>query len=392
MRGWPPRLLLLCLSLVVCLGLAELLVRVLPETLLGFRYEHGHFGRPREFRRDTTTNDLGFHDVRHGPPQGGVRRLLLLGDSYVQGYSVPVPQTVGQRLQSHLNAAADEPWEVVAVGRADWGQREQLDALHAHGARIEPALVLTLFLSLNDVENNSPLLQRRAKEQMASGDVQYRPGWARRSADEMPWLRWPGSALNRLISHRLALIRVRRGAHGPESIPLDYFVYAVETDEVWREAWEETERLVAGARDAARELGASYAVASASTPQGVLGPEAGLRQLIASYPAMGDLEWDLDLPDRRMEELCRRNGIPFLTLEPTFRTEKAKGRTLHWRYDGHWNADGNDLAGKLLAEFVLELPSRGPISPATAGSAPEDLTGSTQDIIPLSGPAVHTCI
>jgi hypothetical protein len=86
----------------------------------------------------------------------------------------------------------------------------------------------------------------------------------------------------------------------------------------------------------------------------VLGADAGLETLLKVYPAMRGRRWDLNLPDSRMAALTARNGIPFLALEPPFREEQAAGRVLHWPYDGHWNVEGNDFAGALLASFVLE--------------------------------------
>ena len=74
------------------------------------------------------------------------------------------------------------------------------------------------------------------------------------------------------------------------------------------------------------------------------------------YPAMRDMEWDLDQPNARLERFCRQQDIPFLSLEPRFREETIqKGRRLHWKYDGHWNVEGNDLAGRLIADFILRL-------------------------------------
>jgi len=137
------------------------------------------------------------------------------------------------------------------------------------------------------------------------------------------------------------------------SIPIDYLVYAVEADEEWKQAWLETEDLIVATRALSRALGAQYLLASASTPQGVLGAEAGLEKLLETYPAMQGRRWDLSLPDSRMAALAVRNGISFLALEPSFRDEQAAGRILHWPFDGHWNVEGNDLAGELLAAFVL---------------------------------------
>jgi len=341
-------------SLLVALSLAELAVRALPEAMLGFRFERGRFRLPREFAADPIRNELGFHDVSPAVRRPGARRVLLLGDSYVEGYSVPIPETLGRRLEHYLDGMEAGRYQVVAIGRSGWGQREQLRALRRHGAALRPDLVLTLFLSLNDVEENSDELKQQVREQLSRGELMVRPGWLFESAEAAPFLYARWSALNRLLSQRLAMARARRAA----PIPVDYLVYARGDRPRWREAWSRTERLLLETREQAGRLGAGYAIVSASTPQGVWGAQDGLRRLLESYPAMRTLHWDLDLPDRRMAKLCRHHRIPFSALEPRFRTEQRQGgRRLHWRYDGHWNAEGNDFAARLLAGFVRDLDS-----------------------------------
>ena len=348
--GLRGKLLLLLGASVVTLACLELAVRSLPDDWLGFSFARGAFRTPWEFDRSTSRNSLGFHDVEHGPPVAEMRRVVLLGDSYVDASTVELEQTVGRRLQHHLRRELGRPYEVISMGISTWGQVEQLEILRMLGPRSGTNVVITLFLSLNDVENNSAELRRAS--QTRNQMMRYRPGWIRLPADEAPllWLRW--SALNRFVSYRLA--STRRDL-GPDSIPVDYFVYATRYDPVWEEAWKRTESLILEKRDAAHRLGAAYGVVSASTPQGVLGPRKGLEVLMRSYPAMREHEWDLDLPDRRLESHCRRNGIPFLALEPLFREETAKGRRLHWKYDGHWNVEGNDLAAEWIAQFVLAI-------------------------------------
>jgi hypothetical protein len=356
------RFLLLAASIAICLIVVECGLRALPDSALGFHYDpmKGRFALPREFQLNKSPNSLGFHDVEPKPRRPGVRRVLLLGDSYVESYSVPASENVGQRLQAHLNARSKTPHEVVSIGRSAWGQREELAALREYGARVEPDLVLTLFLPLNDVQNNSPELRERTKLQHLDPELMMRPGWTRRSAETMPLLFFDRSLLNQQISHRLARGLLRRRGTARADVPVDYFVYSTSLDEDWREAWEETERLLRATLDGSWELGAGYALASASTPQGVLGAEAGRELLLETYPGMRGRDWDLDQPDRLMAELAGRVGIPFVALEPSFREATARGEVLHWPYDGHWNPAGIDLAGELLAEFVLSLSLRPP--------------------------------
>jgi hypothetical protein len=341
------KLALLAAALLLALTAAELVVRRLSPQTLGFEFTASAFRNPTEFVRDMARNSRGNHDREHGLP-GPAPRVLLLGDSYVAGLSVPVSQTVGARLEAHSPAGTN--WEVVALSREGWGQSEQLKALEFAGRAVRPAVVLTLFMPFNDVRNNWPPLQATGLGQLERMS-RFRPGWTKLSAADAPALLMPWSALNRLLSHRLAMARARR----PDGeIPIDYLVYAAEPDAQWQEAWAATESLLLKTRDVAAALGAKYLVASASTPHGVLGPEDGLQFIFRSYPAMNGRKWDLDLPDRRLAAFCGEHGIPFLALEPHFRDQTRAGERLHWTYDGHWNSAGNDLAARLLAQFIFQ--------------------------------------
>jgi hypothetical protein len=335
------KLLVLGGATLIALVVAELMVRRLSPAQLGFEFENGAFERPREFTRDTTLNSIGFHDREHGPPAPGVTRVILTGDSYVAAMTVPVEQTVAQRFEHHLNASSDHPWEVFAVGHEGWGQKKELAALEAKGGAIHPDVVVTLFLPFNDFRNNSPELDEVGKQEKRSLEV---------PASEVPVLFFQWSVLNQLISHRLAVFLARND----QRIPVDFFAYSTEPDPMWERAWGITETLLLDTRAAATNLGADYLIASASTPSGVLGAEEGLDFLMRTYPAMRGRSWDLDLPDRRLAQFCAEKGIPFMAMEPTFREETRAGKRLHWPYNGHWNVEGNDLAGRLLAKMILE--------------------------------------
>jgi hypothetical protein len=336
-------------STLLAMVAGELVVRALPASVLGFEFDGERFTTPREFEADGTLNSLGFHDAEPAPRDPAVRRVLLLGDSYVAGLAERVRELVGQRLESHLNEGGGA-WDVLSLARPGWGQHEELAELEQRFDALAPDVVLCLFLPFNDVRNDAPELNARANAEMMELD-RFRPGWFALEAAEVPGLIAPWSALNRFVSQRLAL-RERR-ADG--TIPLDYHVYATPVDAEWEAAWGSTEALLVRMRDRCRAGGARFGLASASTPHGVWGSAQGLERLQESFPAMRAHTWDLDLPDRRLAELAQRNGIPFVALEPAFRDATAGGARLHWRFDGHWNAAGHDLAGRLLADFVREL-------------------------------------
>ncbi len=355
-RSAARKLALAVVAVVLGLGITELVLRRLSPSVLGFEYENGTFRGPREFREDTATNRFGFHDVEHGAKRPGSFRVILLGDSYVAALSMRTADTVGRRLEEQLRGLTGRDVEVVSIGRPGWGQVDELRALARFGRRVRPDLVLGLVLTFNDLVDNSPALNRQSDEQLAR-IARVRPGWTRIPAERAPLFRFRSSVLNRLISHRLALLSVRRDGE----IPLDYLVYATPAAPEWLDAERRTEELIVALRDESARWGARFAVAAASTPHGARGPK-GLAELFAAYPAMRGRTWDLGQPDRWLGDSCRRAGIAFLALEPTFRRLTAAGQVLHWRFDGHWNRDGNAVAGRELARFVAPFFGGAPMA------------------------------
>ncbi|MDH3743471.1 MAG: hypothetical protein OES47_00040 [Acidobacteriota bacterium] len=343
------KLLLAAISLAIGLGAGELWLRTRSTVELGFDYRDGQFLRAVPFARDLTSNSFGFHDVEPSPKTPDVFRVLLVGDSYVASRSVSIPQSVGRRLEFHLNKNRDSAVDVTSVAMEGWGQGQELAAIKRLGARLAPDLVVTLFLSLNDVRNNYPPLQAKGTEQLRRMK-HFRPGWWRLHKSDAPLFWLESSVLNRVLSHRLA---VWLSGRSDREIPIDYFVYSEQVDPEWQRAWQETKRLLLETRQLARSLGAVYALVSASTPQGVLGPDQGVERLVESYPAMRELPWDLERADHELGRFSQEHGIPFLALEPAFRRlTREQGVELHWQLDGHWNIEGNDRAADLIAAFL----------------------------------------
>ena len=211
--------------------------------------------------------------------------------------------------------------------------------------------MVTLFFSLNDVKNNDSQLQARGASQRFRM-TEIRPGRVNLERDDAPLFWIERSVLNQTVSFRLGRYWARRSYR---EVPVDYLVYAEEEGADWTKAWRQTRELLLATRSQSEALGARYALVSASTPQGIQGPEAWLRILVQSYPAMESGAWNIDKPDQRLAAIAEANDLPFLALEPLFRgLTQQEGKALHWKIDGHWNVEGNDEAGKAIALFLVE--------------------------------------
>jgi hypothetical protein len=72
---------------------------------------------------------------------------------------------------------------------------------------------------------------------------------------------------------------------------------------------------------------------------------------------MSEKQWNLDGPERRVLDFCRREKIACLHLSPIFAAHLGDGERLHFVHDGHWTAAGHALVARSLAAFLNENDS-----------------------------------
>jgi hypothetical protein len=174
LRGILEALLLPAFGVLVAAGVLELAVRSLhllpdqfwePDPVLGRRLIPGKDGwwsqEGGEFRVHVSINGAGLRDVeRQREKPAGVRRVLLLGDSFIEAMQVPLEQTIGRQLEQALNAMAGaRRYEVVAVGTSGYGTAAEWLWYQREGRSFNPDIVLLAFYPGNDVRNNSPTLE-----------------------------------------------------------------------------------------------------------------------------------------------------------------------------------------------------------------------------------------
>ena len=109
--------------------------------------------RRREYRVQFRINSAGLRDRERPRESTPVPfRLLVLGDSFVEGYTVPLEQTVTQVLERRLRDAGCNA-EVLNGGTAGYSTDQELLYWRGDGSRFAPRIV-ALFVYYNDVVTN----------------------------------------------------------------------------------------------------------------------------------------------------------------------------------------------------------------------------------------------
>ena len=125
------------------------------DPLLGWSHLAGASGtyRRREYTVEVKINSQGLRDRERSPkPLPGVFRLLALGDSFVEAYTVPQEQGVAPQLESALSLGGC-PVEVVNGGVQGYSTDQQYLYWKSAGRSLQPNVVV-LFLYHNDILAN----------------------------------------------------------------------------------------------------------------------------------------------------------------------------------------------------------------------------------------------
>jgi len=136
---------------------------------------------PGDYSVAISTNDLSMRGTTRYDlePKSGIRRICLLGDSFVFGYGVDDADVVSEVLQRSLSDSNDGPqaYEVLNFGVSGYGQAEQLD-LWINRVRDYRCHIVVAFYYSNDPGNNrvSSLYKLDADGRLVRDREAYLPG------------------------------------------------------------------------------------------------------------------------------------------------------------------------------------------------------------------------
>ena len=317
-----------------------------------------------EFFVPVRINDAGRRDLDRSvdkPP--GTFRILLLGDSFVEALQVPIEQTFARGLEQRLSAETGRRVEVVSMGVSGYGTAGEYLWYRDVGRQFHADLVLLSFYPGNDVRNNSPTLEPTLRPVYAAdgsldhvaggkgGEDGGGRGLLNRSAAyqyvrKLILTRQPALAV-RLADWGLLRRAALRPVPMDQGVPVDYWVFANQPPPAWQDAWAHTEGLLAALRDAVRADGATLVVMVVTAREQVYPDDWA--QLQATYPAMGNIAWDLNGPERRVLSWCALNDVQCVPLSPAFAAAREGSPRLHWHFDGHWTPAGHALAAETMA-------------------------------------------
>ena len=309
------------------------------------------------------------------PP--GTRRVLILGDSFAEGYYVEEGQTVRAVLEDLLDREGCGRWEVINGGTIAYSTDQEYLFYKTEGHRYGAEAVMVLFY-YNDLYYNAsevgPGGEPKPYFEVDEGALVARnspvpapaKGLLNRQEPGVPAPKpWHGSIALRLLSNRtvdasprLHRLLARLGLVEPVSPapPKEYWPFSRDHAREVNDMWERTHHILTALKADVEGHGARLAVLYVPVRFEV---NDRVWELSRQRYHMGR-RWDRDVVFERLRAVCDDLGIPLVDPRDELRRQEATGAPAYYTRDVHWTAFGNAVAAHLLEPLVRSwLPCRG---------------------------------
>lgn len=318
-------------------------------------------------------------DYDYAKPKGR-KRVLILGDSFAEGYYVNEPETARAVLESRLNAGPCPGWEVVNGGTIAYSTDQEYLFFREEGYKYEPDLVVLLFYHNDLLYNASPrgpggevkpffgvddgaLVERH--EELAP-DPEGAPN--RQNPGRAPLQPWRGSIALRLLSNRTvdaspSLHRVLASVGLVQPIssdpPREFWPYGPGNGREVQTMWTITAALLKGIKQDVESHGARFAVQYVPARFEV---NPAVWQTTRERYKLGK-RWDPYVVYDRLKAELDAIGVPLLDPRAELTAVDGTDAPAYYTRDVHWNAVGNRIAGEGLQRWVEADPLCRPKAP-----------------------------
>ena len=314
------------------------------------------------------TNAEGFNDDEWALDKpAGVRRVAILGDSFIAATQFPRNEILTSRLQRQLNNSNGHRCEVMNFAIAGASTGQQLVLYRELASKYDPDLVILGFHTETDVWDNSdelshiPILRCRIGDNGQLEEVRIPASQQNRSTflnRHSHFYNWQKNVTNRFIK------QVRRSIQPVQPLKTEHHVFNINPDPRYLRAWELTGKILEQIQVETSRDGARLLVVSIPGSKQVYHDQ--FKQLMERGGEEVTLE--AEFPDKRLAAICQRSGIPYLSLFPAFRAS-APGRDsqilsqrLFLKGTGHLNKKGHELAATAISSWIagaktLEIPA-----------------------------------
>jgi lysophospholipase L1-like esterase len=297
-------------------------------------------GAYREFQFQVTTDTNGFRVT--APKEMNARlkpEIVILGDSQTFGVGVDDENTYA----SALSGLIGRP--VLNTGCSGYNNYEELALARSIISYLKPECLVLAFFAGNDPYENY-------RETSSVTSEVFSENTGSMSAKIKNWLSKKSAIYNLLIRLRrygwINDLFLRTGLV-QDTPPAELEIFTNPPSEHAQVFWEATRKPILDLAGLCRAHDIEFMVLF--IPDRYQVEDSYWRQWVQKYRLDASL-YDLDAPNKYMQDLCSKNGIKFLDVTPKLRTEQLSGISMYWKIDNHLSPEGHKVVAENMATVI----------------------------------------
>jgi lysophospholipase L1-like esterase len=295
-------------------------------------------------------------------------RILFLGDSFAEGYSVHFHELFSERLERELNARGPGTHRCINAGTGGYSTDQELLYFRAEGHEYRPDATVLMFCENDLIDNCAAITHRGAAKPVFRIGAGGRPAPVnlplQKPAVKAP-NREPGLA-EQIVSKSylasmgaaslasLALVaemgrRKLASCKPGYQAPLDIRVWEETWPTALQEAWLLTTALLREMRESVAQCGSRFTIFCVP-PESAVYPE--VFETMRNVWGMAKDGVNPFVLGKKLRQWCLSENIEFIDPTAEFRSAARRlaqtGDRLYYPLDGHWTRAGHALAANIL--------------------------------------------
>ncbi len=311
-------------------------------------------------------------------------RILILGDSFAEGYMVEFKDLFSEIIKSKLKGRGID-CEVINLGTAGYSTDQELLLFQSEGEKYKPDLTVLMFY-FNDIWYNSQSVYWRGYKplfKLKDGELfltntplpNFEGKYPKSYFRSVKYWLIIHSKLYILFSDRLNTIgriykRITRrlnlimkphprvnspGDKGRDTalVPDEFRIWERRYNATICDAWKITEAIIIKLRKETALVNSGLLVFY--IPDSICIDDGILKTIRSEYDISNE-QWDMNRVSLGLENICKKNNINFINPAKAFKARadklKEKQESLFFPNDIHWNIAGNELVGEILTDYI----------------------------------------
>lgn len=299
-------------------------------------------------------------------------RILVLGDSFTEGYDVNVDDLFTEILETELNRQQQhQRYEIINAGTGGYSTDQEHLFFQIEGYKYRPDIVVLMTYLTNDVYYNlqpkygnyfKPLFEQSGDSLKLIETPLSQPAVSESAKNIFRHLALYPIVSNIILTHFPTLARcmhnlgwiskstmdVAVADPNGKTYPASFEIYAKEYDASTDHAWKVTELIIGNLKRSVENTGASLVVCA--IPDKFEIDSAAWTRTQSIY-RVNDSIWDIHKPRKQLAAICEARDIAYIDLAQCFTATNDKVPL----YNGvHWNEEGNRMAADCLKKHLFQ--------------------------------------